>query len=469
MYYRGRSEHQKTNWNNWNWNARPIIIHLKSLKSMNYNISTTTPPAMPNLGKGTECVKLLLTQTSKDMHEPLVPMLFPSLGAHISGAEFQYPDRSWKETCGMMANLVGDSSCNKGQLTDLAGAICKDFHAHDEKEFDKLREWSKIYHSKGSSKDKPVKPSIAIWFPPSDTTKPAFLENAIALEEQGGRTQYYDLPEVEMADQLCGSHKNVSKMFRNVFDKARAGALRATADGISGNPILRANITLSAVPQTARNFYKYELFNGTFGRMVFSYKPRDERSGHIPRKGEFPDEFYKKLDTFLSRLDLCKGRYIIRPLNKLIDRLAQDMCTLADLTDDDILWDVSKRALVSAWKAGCVMWALNAQTWTKSMGELVEWLVYHDLWSKMHLFADMLGKDADQVSEAQRRGPKNMLDGLPNTFNEQQLEALRVEMGKSKEGTNSQLRKWVFRKFIIFSSETGLYTKTDEYLKKSDV
>jgi hypothetical protein len=33
-------------------------------------------------------------------------MLFPSLGAHISGAEFQNPDRSWKETCGMMANLV---------------------------------------------------------------------------------------------------------------------------------------------------------------------------------------------------------------------------------------------------------------------------------------------------------------------------------------------------------------------------
>ena len=47
---------------------------------------------MPNLGKGTECIKILLSQASKDMHEPLVPMLFPSLGAHISGAEFQYPD-----------------------------------------------------------------------------------------------------------------------------------------------------------------------------------------------------------------------------------------------------------------------------------------------------------------------------------------------------------------------------------------
>ena len=80
---------------------------------MKYDISKATAPAMPDLGKGTECIKLLLTQASKDMHEPLVPMLFPSLGAHISGAEFQYPDFSWKEPCGMMANLVAKSSDNK--------------------------------------------------------------------------------------------------------------------------------------------------------------------------------------------------------------------------------------------------------------------------------------------------------------------------------------------------------------------
>lgn len=34
----------------------------------------STAPKMPKLGKGTECVQLLLSQVSKDMHEPLVPM-----------------------------------------------------------------------------------------------------------------------------------------------------------------------------------------------------------------------------------------------------------------------------------------------------------------------------------------------------------------------------------------------------------
>ncbi len=59
---------------------------------MRYNISKSTAPAMPRLGKGTECIKILLSQASKDMHEPLVPMFFPILCAHISGAKFQYPD-----------------------------------------------------------------------------------------------------------------------------------------------------------------------------------------------------------------------------------------------------------------------------------------------------------------------------------------------------------------------------------------
>jgi hypothetical protein len=60
------------------------------------------------------------------MHEPLIPMLFHVLGAHISCAEFQYPDLNWKEMCGLMANPVGNSGCNKGRLTEFARASHSD-------------------------------------------------------------------------------------------------------------------------------------------------------------------------------------------------------------------------------------------------------------------------------------------------------------------------------------------------------
>ncbi len=410
---------------------------------MRYDISKSTAPMMPTLGKGTECIKLLLTQASKDMYEPLVPMT------------------------GLMANLVAHSGDNKGQLTTLAKAICRDFRQHDEAEEKKLLEWQKQKNTKGANKDKPDRPDVAFRFPPSNTTNAAFIQNAMALEAKGGLTQYFNLPEVEMADRLCGGHKQVSVLLRNVYDRDRAGALRATADGVTGNPTIRACFTISSNPESTRKFYKYELTNGTFGRMVFSYKARGNRSGKIPRQGKYDDEFYRKLDEYLVRLELCKGRYIIKPLNKLIDKLAQDMATLADLADDDLLFEMSHRSLVSGWKAGCVLWALNNQTWTKAMGELVEWLVYHDIWSKMAVFADMLKEGDISISDVVKTGPKNMLDDLTDSFNEAQLEALRERVGKSKEGTKRQLRVWVHRGFIEYSNQTGLYTKTEAYLKSS--
>ena len=432
---------------------------------MRYDISKPSAPKMPTLGKGTECIKILLSQVSENMQEPMVPMFFPILGAHISGTEFQYPDNSWKEPTGMMTNLVAHSGDNKGQFKDLVEAICRDFRQHDKAEEDKLLEWQKRKQTEPDNKKKTARPDVFFRFPPSNTTNAAFIQNALALEAQGGLTQYFNLPEVEMADRLCGGHKQVSVLLRNVYDRDRAGALRATADGVTGNPIIRACFTISSNPDSTRRFYKYELTNGTFGRMVFSYKPRGERKGKIPRLGKFPDEFYQKLDEYLARLDLCKGRFIIRSLNKLTDRLAQDMASLADLADDDLLFEISHRSLVSAWKAGCILWVLNNQTWTKSMGELVEWLVYHDLWSKMAVFADML-KDGDtSLSEVVKTGPKNMLDNLPDSFNEAQLEALRVSVDKPKDGTKRQLRVRKNRKFITYSELIGLYTKTEEYLR----
>ena len=92
---------------------------------MKYDITKTKRPKMPKLGKGTECFKLLLSQTSFDMREPLLPMLPPVLGTKISNAEFQYPSGQWLEMCGQQAVLVADSAGNKGQLSQIVEAICR--------------------------------------------------------------------------------------------------------------------------------------------------------------------------------------------------------------------------------------------------------------------------------------------------------------------------------------------------------
>ena len=115
------------------------------------------------------------------------------------------------------------------------------------------------------------------------------------------------------------------------------------------------------------------------------------------------------------------------------------------------------------------MWALNNMTWSRAMGDVVEWLGWHDMWRKYQGLGDML-KDGDtSTADVSNSVPANMLDDIKgNSFNEQQLEALRERMGKSKEGTKRQLRVWVHRGLITYSAETGLYTKTDEYLKRGE-
>ena len=76
----------------------------------------------------------------------------------------------------------------------------------------------------------------------------------------------------------------------------------------------------------------------------------------------------------------------------------------------------------------------------------------------------MISPGEVQLEESRKRGQVNMLESLPNPFSEQQLENLRISLGRSKEGTKHQISVWTNRHFIDYSNQTGLYTKTEEYL-----
>ena len=153
--------------------------------------------------------------------------------------------------------------------------------------------------------------------------------------------------------------------------------------------MVASGLTFSSTPDAARTFYKKDLTNGFFGRIPFAYKGRGERSGRIPRQGTYDEDFLQTLDEYLLRLDNCKGRFHVKPLNKVADQLAEEMARLSDLADDDILFELSHRSIFAAWKKGATLWILNDQTWSRSIGEFVVWFCYYDLWSKVKVFGDL--------------------------------------------------------------------------------
>lgn len=431
-----------------------------------YNVFSTQPPVLPKSSRGTEFVKFIGSQSTKSMRPALLPMALTAISSYINGVSFVYNDNKSYELCGQMAHLIGSSGIGKGQWTSLCNVIMRGFVEHDKAEYERLSEWQRQVKKRGANSQKPERPDIAIWFPPADMTNPAFIQNAMAMEKNSNRTQYINLSEVEYANKLCGSHRQVSMMVRNIYDVQRAGALRVSADGVSGNPVLRVNMTFSSTPEAARDFYRRDITNGFFGRIPFAFKEREARVGKIPRQGQFSEEFVNTLQGYINILTAAEGyNIVVKPLNKVVDELAAEMASVADLADDDMLFELSHRSIFAAWKKGCVLWLLNNKTWTKSIGEFVKWFCYYDLYSKIQVFGDMLHSNIDCASE-RKGGPKNMLDDLSDTFSMQQLEALRESLEKNPAGARHQTEVWKNRGFIVFDAERKLFCKTKEYLKR---
>ncbi len=69
-----------------------------------------------------------------------------------------------------MANLVAESGGNKGQLSNLVEALCRDFRTHDEMELKKLVEWQRQIKTRGSNKEKPVRPEVRFLSPSAETS-----------------------------------------------------------------------------------------------------------------------------------------------------------------------------------------------------------------------------------------------------------------------------------------------------------
>ena len=435
---------------------------------MTYDIFSSNPPQEPSTGRGTEFLKFFTSKASAKMRQPLKPSAFPAVSAHVpSEVKMKYSDGKYYEIgAGQLSHLIGVSGIGKREQSHLVGATCRDFEAHDTAEFQRLALWSSQMKSRAANRAKPERPTdIYFLYPPEDITKPAFAQNCQALEQNGGLTQYINLSECEAATRIAGSKSQMSVLIRNAYDVERGGGqLRASESGISANPVIRLCMTMSSTPEVAQAFYKRDMRNGFFSRINIAYVPRGERIGKIPKQKDYDEDYFAMMDMYLQKLKTARGSFCVKQLNKVADQLAEEMVDLANLADSDDLFEISHRSIFSAWKKAAVLWLLNDQTYTRSIGEWMVYFCYYDLWARLQVFDQMISPGDVQTDNTHKRGQVNMLESLPDPFSEQQLENLRISLGKSKEGTKHQISVWVNRNFVAYSNQTGLYTKTEDYL-----
>ena len=429
-----------------------------------FDLLSSTPPQSPEKWPG--FVRHAISKVPRHMQPAAANALFPAAEQHVKGTEFCYIDGTTSEPNGMEV-CCGPSAVGKGFLDPMINAISRHFREHDVESRCKLLEWSRTCNSRGQNKDKPQRPTdCAILLPEPDMTSAAFIQILMDAEAEGGASIYTDLFELSLIDACCGGHKKVTKAIRLNFDTKHWGAERATPAGITGNPIMRWKWHGRCVPEEALIFFKDCLTNGTLGRIGFSYVPKPS-SRKIPRQGKYDDAYKEKLEEYLLRLRCANGSLTVPRLNKHIERLSEELNDISDLSDDPVFESYANRSLRIAWMKGCILWVAEGYRWSKEIQDFVEWSLYYDLWSKLQIFSPQMRKAQNCTHvDVRKYGPVNMLNLLKgDSFSKEQLEQLRLSR-EMPAYCDDQLHNWINRKFITYSAQTGLYTKTEEYLRK---
>jgi len=430
-------------------------------KKISYDLLGERAPQMPK--KLPAFLEFAVSNAPKHTRAALVNSIFPPLGALMHNVKFCYPDGRLHEPH-FFAGLVGPMAVGKGAIDPIIESIIRSLRAHDDASYDKLNEWQRQVKSAGANKQKPTRPEdAAILVPPADMTNPALIQLLMSAEKEGNRFLYTTMPEVDLLDQCSGGHKKVTGLIRLGYDLSHYGAQRATADGVSGNPILRWNFNFSCVESKAQTFFKGYILDGTVSRISISYLQRpEERIKGIPRQKEYDEAYNKRMDEWLVRLQSATGIIPCPKAGKLADELKEEMSLIAELSDDDNFDDMTHRAVALAWLKACLLYVLNDYSWSKEIADFMRWSLYYDLWSKIALFGGEMSLTGKEVNTKTMRkhGPANMLILLGDSFSADQLKAIRIDMGKDPD-PEKQLNTWISRGFITYCAQTGLYTKTE--------
>ena len=96
----------------------------------------------------------------------------------------------------------------------------------------------------------------------------------------------------------------------------------------------------------------------------------------------------------------------------------------------------------------CVLYVAHGYKWDKTMEDFIRWSLQYDLWCKMRFFGEGIEQANNNTQSSVRRGPRNLLELLPNEFTMEDAVNVRREQGLSRKGTQGMIRVWRNRGYI---------------------
>ena len=405
-----------------------------------------TPPQMPR--KLPPLISLLVSKTP-DIYKPAVAhAVFPALGAHLHKTRFRYIDNVEHEAT-LMNVLMAGTGAGKDCISSPIKHIMADIRRRDAENLAREKAWKEENNRKGANKDKQQRPEgLVIQEIDADMTGPAFV---MRMAEADEHFLYTKLNEIEQFDALRGNGRS-GQQFQIMclaFDPDnRYGQTRVGTQSVTEKVCIRFNWNASTTVGKGKRYFQNVLTDGPISRINFCTIPEREIGAEMPVYGTYDAQFDEELRPYIKRLCGACGTIDCPQAYRLAMKLKNECADFARLSQSRTYENLSFRALVIAYLKACVLFVAHDYKWDKSMEDFIRWSLQYDLWCKMYFFGEAI-EEANHCSQSSsRRGPRNLLELLPNEFTMEDAVRIRREQGLLRQGAQDMIRMWRNRGYI---------------------
>ena len=422
-------------------------------------------PEMPQ--KLPQLIQLLVSKTPDIYKAAVAHAVFPALATHLCQVRFCYTDNVEHEAT-LMNCLMAGTGAGKGCIDKPIERIMADIERRDKENERRETEWKKDCQKKGANKDKLLRPEgLVIQIIDPDMTKPALVTR---MDESEGHFVYVKLNELDLFEQLKGATgKQHFQLMCLAFDSdATYGQTRVGTQSVTARPMCRFNWNACSTILKGRRFFRNVLTDGPISRINFCTIPEQEIGSEQPIYGQYDSEFDEALKPYIDRLVGARGLIDCPQAYRLAQKLQQECAEFARLSQSDTYWNLSHRACVIAWLKACVLYVANGGKWEKCIEDFIRWSLNYDLWCKMQFFgADIESATHGEDSRIGTRGPRNLLELLPDEFTIEDVKRVRQQQGKSNDDNlcRKMITQWIFRKYVLQITDYS-FQKSERFKRK---
>ena len=402
------------------------------------------PPPMPK--KLPKLVELLISRTPEIYQPAVACAIFPPLATHLWKTRFRYIDNVEHEAT-LSSVLLAGTGAGKSCVQKPIDFIMEDIRKRDQENLKREKEWKDEMMRKGANKDKRKRPeNLIIQEIDADMTNPAFVMRTAEAKEH---FLYTSLNEIDQFDALKGIGMQQFRIMCLAFDPGNQyGQTRVGTQSVTERVTIRFNWNASTTIQKGIKYFKRVLTDGPISRINFCTIPERDIGEDIPIYGTYDEEFRNALKPYIDNLCMATGLVECKEAFELAKVLKDENAEFSRLSQDRVYENLSFRANVIGYLKACVLYVANGYRWEPEIEDFIRWSERYDLYCKMRFFGDAIKKAEIEGEQESRRGPSSILGLLPEEFNYQQVENLRVENKMNANGTMKMLNNWLYRGYI---------------------